>query len=32
MEIHYEVKDTDGKSIEGSIQNTIHQLGELAVR
>jgi hypothetical protein len=28
MEIQYQVKDERGKSIEGSIQNTIHQLGE----
>ncbi|MDG1277706.1 MAG: c-type cytochrome [Algoriphagus sp.] len=32
MEIQYQVKDKNGKSIEGSIQNTIHQLGEIAVR
>ncbi|MEN2283201.1 DUF6797 domain-containing protein [Algoriphagus sp. SE2] len=28
MEIQYRVMDKNGKSIEGSIQNTIHQLGE----
>ncbi|WP_339706214.1 DUF6797 domain-containing protein [Algoriphagus aquimarinus] len=32
MEIQYKVKDKNGKSIEGSIQNTIHQLGEIAAR
>ncbi|TXE12381.1 DUF6797 domain-containing protein [Algoriphagus aquimarinus] len=32
MEIQYQVKDKNGKSIEGSIQNTIHQLGEIAAR
>jgi hypothetical protein len=26
MEIKYQVKDKGGKSIDGSIQNTIHQL------
>ena len=28
MEIQYQIKDGNGRSIEGSIQNTIHQLGE----
>jgi glucose/arabinose dehydrogenase/cytochrome c5 len=28
MEITYEVKGTNGKSVKGVIQNTIHQLGE----
>jgi hypothetical protein len=32
MEIQYQVKDKSGNSIDGSIQNTIHQLGEIAVR
>jgi cytochrome c5 len=27
MEIQYQVKDKEGKNIDGSIQNTIHQLG-----
>lgn len=28
MEIKYQLKDADGKSWEGLVQNTIHQLGE----
>ena len=28
MEIQYRMKDKSGNEIEGSIQNTIHQLGE----
>lgn len=30
MEILYQVKDENGRSVEGSIQNTIHQLKEIS--
>jgi len=32
MEIQYQVKDKEGKNIDGSIQNTIHKLGESSIR
>jgi cytochrome c5 len=32
MEIQYQVKDKGGKKIDGSIQNTIHKLGETSTK
>jgi len=29
MEIQYQLKDERGKSLEGLVQNTVHQLGKI---